>query len=203
MITEEMLAHLRSDLEKGMEPSRYLHTLGVEREVRELARFFLPEGEMEAAAVGLLHDVTKGWSVEAHHAFCKAKRCDLTADEWEIPALLHSKTAALLIPDRYPFLATEGVISAIKKHTAAAREMSVLDALLYLADITEDGRTYPSCRALRQELHEGMRKTDFLRFILLHAYDSSLSALEHSGRRIAASTLEARKALLENEKYFS
>lgn len=209
MITEERLSLLRQQIKTDMKPSRYQHTLGVEREMRALARFFLPEMEKEAAAAGLLHDITKAWTEEEQLRFCKARGLKVSEDERLIPALLHAKTAAALIPGLYPDLATEAILSAISKHTAASPVMSVFDALLYIADYTEEGREYPSCKALRQTLHRGMEQTEkeekafFLRQILLNTYDESLAALKRLGRTVAVATVEARQALLQDPHYFS
>ncbi len=209
MITEERLSLLREQIKTEMKPSRYQHTLGVEREMRALARFFLPEMEKEAAAAGLLHDITKAWSEEEHLRFCKERGLEVTEDERLIPALLHAKTAAALIPELYPDLAKEAILSAIAKHTAASPVMSVFDALLYIADYTEAGREYPSCQALRQALHLGMEQTVeeekafFLRQILMNTYDESLAALKRLGRNVANVTAEAREALLQDPHYFS
>lgn len=209
MITETLLTSLREALKEKMKHSRYEHTLGVEREIRVLARFFLPEKEREAAAAGLLHDITKGLSNEDHLALCAQAGACITEGERMIPALLHAKTAALLIPREYPDFATEEILSAVAKHTAACPEMSVLDALLYIADFTEEGRSYSSCLSVRRSLHNGMENTRkeeknlLLRRILLETYNASLSALERMGSPVASATVEAREALLKNEAYFS
>ena len=205
---ETILASLRTALKTEMEESRYRHTLGVEREIRLLARYFLPEKEDVAAAAALLHDVTKGWSKEEHVAFCTEEKLSLTEDEKAIPALLHAKTATALIPRRYPCFATDEILSAVSKHTAADREMSLLDALLYIADFTEEGREYESCQTVRRHLHDGMSqnalpKEALLRRTLLETYDASLEALARLGRPVAAATANAKQALLENERYFS
>lgn len=208
MITETLLSSLREGLKDEMEDSRYRHTLGVEQEIRALARFFSPETEKTAAAAGLLHDITKGWTPEEHIAFCRTHGISVTEEERAIPALLHAKTAAALIPLKYPALATGEILSAVTKHTTADKDMSVLDALLYIADFTEAGRSYSSCQEVRRLLHEEMKKGTkdkggLLRYILLTICEASLSALRRMDRPIASGTREAILALSENERYFS
>ena len=102
----------------------------------------------------------------------------------------------------------EEVLSAVSKHTAACAEMCVTDALLYIADFTEEGREYEACRAARRLLHDGMArgalpKTRLLRQVLLDIYDASLCALKRLGRPVAKATQEAKEALLANDRYFS
>lgn len=208
MMDEKKLDTLRLALKAKMGEERYRHTLGVEKEIRLLSRCFLPEKETIAAAAALLHDLTKGWSRQEHLAFCEANGIALTAEEREIPALLHAKTAASLIPLQYSEFETEEILSAVSKHTAACAEMSVLDALLYIADFTEEGREYDACHTVRRLLHDGMAqgalpKFQLLRQVLLATYDASLCALERLGRPVAQATVNAKKALLENDRYFS
>jgi nicotinate-nucleotide adenylyltransferase len=208
MINETDLTSLRTALKTEIEEDRYRHTLGVEKEIRVLARYFLPPKETVAAAAALLHDLTKGWTLEEQLAFCEKSGLPLTEDEKQIPALLHAKTAAALIPIRYPEFATPEIISAVSKHTAACAEMSILDALLYIADFTEDGRKYDACRAIRKLLHDGMAQQtlpakELLRQVLMATYDASLAALERLGRPIAKATLDAKNAILTNVRYFT
>ena len=207
-MNERALDELRLAIKTEMSEERYRHTLGVEKEIRALARYFLPEKETVAAAGALLHDLTKGWSEEEHFAFCMESGLALTEDERKIPALLHAKTAAALIPIRYPEFANEEVLSAVSKHTAACAEMTVTDALLYIADFTEEGREYEACRAARRLLHDGMARgalpqSRLLRQVLLAIYDASLCALKRLGRPVAKATQEAKEALLANDCYFS
>ena len=208
MIDETNLKALRLALGGEIESSRYQHTLGVEKEIRELACFFLPERETEAAAAALLHDLTRAWSTEEHLAFCIEHDISVTEEERKIPALLHAKTAVGLIPLRYPQFASEDVLTAIRKHTVADAQMSVFESLLFIADFTEEGRHYASCQAVRNMLHEEMAKATkdknaLLRRVLLAICDASLEALQRLERPVASATVEFREALLGNHRYFS
>ena len=55
-ITEEMLSHLRENVEKGMSAKRYNHTKEVEKMAARLAEIYCPEKILELRAAALLHD---------------------------------------------------------------------------------------------------------------------------------------------------
>ncbi len=208
MIMEKQIEALRIAVQAAMSPRRFSHTLGVEKEMRVLTSYFLPNKEKEGAIAALLHDITKNWPEEKQLAFCQEQGIELSEEEKAFPALLHAKTAAVLLAQQYAHLATPEIISAVQKHTVADEYMTVFDALLYIADFTEEGREYPSCHAVRHFFYESKedRRNDkmrFLRELLLCTYDASLTALIRLGQGIDLSTVSARNALLNNKEYFS
>ena len=56
--------------------------------------------------------------------------------------LLHAKLGAAIASERFAVRDPQ-VLSAIEKHTTAAREMSPLDCIVYLADSLEPNRSFP------------------------------------------------------------
>lgn len=202
MITEKMLDHLRQDVREYMGEKRYLHTLGVEKEMRFLAGYFMPKREGEAAAAGLLHDVTKEWAAEKQIAYCKENRLAISEEERFAPSLLHAKTGAHYAKAVFAPYVTVSSVRAISRHTVGAKTMRTMDAMLYLADYTEENRRYPKCRALREKVHrllpecpkEGRRA--LLYSFLLEAYDNTLSSLIEMNSVISPVTLAARNRLL-------
>lgn len=201
MITEEMLDALRMDMRSRLSDSRYQHTLGVEKEMRALAKIYMPCDEKRAAAAGLLHDVTKELSLSEQKALCEKHGLSVSSREESSVALLHAKTGAFYAREIYSELVDDAVFSAIYKHTVAGEDMSLMDKLLYLADFIEEGRCYPLCRATREAFYGGIDsardKLAFLNEIMILAYDASISALAREGRYIAEETLLAKKRAIE------
>ena len=202
MITEPMLDALRAEMKMRLKEKRFRHTLGVEKEMRALAKIYMPSRIIEAACVGLLHDVTKELSYKEQIELCEKYGIEVPDDEKNSAALLHAKTGAFYAREHYPDYVTEEMISAIFKHTTADAEMSLLDKLLYLADFIEEGRTYESCIALRTAFYDGIShrmddKELFLNEILIQSYDYSLAALAREGLYISPATVKAREAALK------
>lgn len=202
MITEEMLDALRASLPQRMGEARFQHSCGVEKEMRFLASYFMPDRVLEAASAGLLHDITKEMSAKEQVAYCEKYCLATTEHERMVPGLLHAATGAHYARVHYPELATDSVVSAVRKHTTGDREMQTMDVLLYLADYIEENRRYARCIALRNEIHTALLSaehadlSELLDRFLLAGYQSSLSALLESQSIIALVTIEARNQLL-------
>ena len=205
-MTEEKIDALRLAVREHMDERRYRHTLGVEREMRYLAAALAPGLLCEAAVAGLLHDVTKRLSPREQIAYCRENGLAVARDEEIAPALLHAKTGAHFARTHFAAYMTDGVYDAILRHTTAHPPLSLLSAMLFVADFTEEGRDYPDCVRLRTLLHEAPLSGDagLLHFkrVLLTAVDLSLTELITEGRPIALSTVEARNAILAKEMLF-
>ena len=97
----------------------------------------------------LLHDITKELSVEEHIALMKKYGIEATDEDISSPQLLHSKTAELLAKDKYPEFATKRICQALRYHTTGSADMTLFDAIIYIADYIEDGRDNEFCLKLR------------------------------------------------------
>ena len=206
MISETMLDELRVAIRPHMSEERYLHTLGVEKEIRYLAERLAPSLVLEAASAALLHDVTKFLTLEEQVVYAKEQGIALSKDELAAPALIHAKTGAIFAKKHFPAFACDAVCRAIEKHTTLSLPFTLLDAMLFLADFTEEGRTYPECRELRTMLHAPAvyGETDMERFrrALLAALCTSLSGLFQRKKHVALCSVETYNAILDGEVPF-
>lgn len=153
------MEQLREDIKRFTgDGSRYLHTLGVERECACLAELFsFPEEEKrELCIAALLHDITKQKTQDEQKALYEKYRVPYGAEEENSPKILHAVTGAYVARDAYPSVVTDRIFRAIRLHTAGAPDMTLFDKLLYLADYIEPGRTYEDCVELRRFFHDGV-----------------------------------------------
>ena len=205
-MTDATLSMLRESMRSYMDERRYRHTLGVEKEMCKLATFLAPDLLYDAAVAGLLHDVTKRLPLEEQLAYCAENGLDVDEDERLAPALLHAKTGAHYAKTHFADLANHAVCDAILRHTTAHPPLSLLGAMLFVADFTEEGRDYPDCVALRELLYskslEGDVGMKHFKAVVLKALDLSLSELLEDERPIALKTVEARNALLQGKLLF-
>ncbi len=142
---------LRERVKGEMSPARFAHTLGVEREVARMARIYAPSKEQMLRAAALLHDVTKEYTAEQCAAVLAREGITLRPDEAATPAIHHAITAPFEIARRYAAFATDELLRAVRWHTTGHADMTLAEALLYLADVIEEGRAYPACVALRAQ----------------------------------------------------
>lgn len=201
-MTEDMLIALRADIEKRLSPYRMKHTLGVEQMAARLAALYCPEKEMLLRAAALLHDVTKELPDAEQLQIFADHGITLRPDEQASPKVWHGMTAALIIPRSYPDFADAELISAVRWHTTGRQGMTLCDALLYLADIIEEGREFADCIALRHAFFdpvpEKMNTTARLRHlhnVLLLSYENLIPKLQARGGTVCLDSIAAYEDL--------
>ena len=186
---ESTLAQLREVVKKELSPYRAAHTLGVERAPREIAQWYAP-GDMELlSAAALLHDITKEYSNEEQLALMARHGIVLRADEQASPQIWHAITAPLLICERFPSLSRPALLSAVRWHTTLRSGMTLGEAILYLADLVEDGRSFGDCVALREHFFAAdfaamppAARLAHLRDTLKRSFDTTLQKLKKAGK---------------------
>ncbi|MBQ8340821.1 MAG: bis(5'-nucleosyl)-tetraphosphatase (symmetrical) YqeK [Clostridia bacterium] len=202
MITEAMLDTLRTDIAKELGDYRMAHTLGVEQAAARLAALYCPEEEHLLRAAALLHDVTKELTDEEQLAIFAAHGVTLRPDEASSPKVWHGMTAALIIPEKYPEFACDALLSAVRWHTTGRAGMTLCDWIVYLADLIEEGRTFPDCVALREAFWSAdpaqmtmTARRRHLRDVLLLSFEKTLPRLQRLGGVICLDSIAAWKDL--------
>ena len=180
MITEEILDLLRIKVKSYVNERTYSHILGVEREAASLADIYLPEGERnKARAAALLHDITKNETVEKQLQYCREFGIILGVDPLS-PKLYHSKTAAVLIERDFPEFADPEIVSAVRWHTTGRDNMTVFEAIIYLADYIEDTRTYDDCIKLRRYFYDGISHLSSAEDKIFHLYKTMVKSFNYT-----------------------
>lgn len=130
---EDLLAVRMKDARK-----RHLHSLGVARTAYRLAQTY-DVSTFNAVAAGLLHDWDK--VVPHDELVMRAIRygIDVSGSLSMVAPLLHGPVAARELPELFPELHA-AVFQAIERHTVAARDMTPLDMVVFVADTIEPGR---------------------------------------------------------------
>lgn len=145
------LTWLRSQVIDYLSSDRVAHTAGCESEAVMLARRW-GEDEETAAEAGILHDITKRLRKNEQLILCEKYGIICDIGEMENPKLLHAKTGAALAKD--VFGAGPEVENAIRFHTTAKPDMSLLEKIIYLADYIEPTRDFPGVEELRELAYE-------------------------------------------------
>ncbi len=156
MNRDDILAYYAGHLK----PKRVRHCLGVEESAAALARRWGADPE-KAAQAGLLHDCGKSLPLEDMAR--RAARAGFTVDRLceRSPGILHAPASADLA--RHDFgIADEEVLSAVFWHTVPHVGMTVLETVVWLADMIEPNRDYPGVEELRtlaeHDLNEAFRQ---------------------------------------------
>ena len=201
--SEEMLSNLRESVKNEMGEKRYFHTLEVEKMAARLGEIYAPQQVSMLRAAALLHDVTKERNAQEHIAICENEGLVVSEAERRSPKMFHAKTAAIVIPHKYPEFVTEELISAVRYHTTGRADMTVAEKIIYLADYIDMSRTFEDCVALRNyffnfdfENATENEKMAHLNDTLIKSYDFTIKGLLEDGKHIDKLTFEARNFLI-------
>ena len=176
------LAWLREQAYALLDEGRIAHVAGCESEAIELSRRWGEDPEL-AAEAGILHDITKRLSFEEQLNLCENYAILNDSAELSAPKLLHAKTGAALARDR--FGVGDAVFGAIRWHTTARPDMTLLEKIVYLADYMEPTRDFPGVEALRE-----LAYADLDRAMLL-GLEMSIEEVRSGGREPYHDTLDA------------
>ncbi|MBQ8093776.1 MAG: bis(5'-nucleosyl)-tetraphosphatase (symmetrical) YqeK [Clostridia bacterium] len=178
-------------LKKALDMERYIHTKGVEKTARKMAKVF-GEDEEKAGLAGLLHDCAKCLSLDKMNKAVK----DYPVDDLmrHSKSLLHSAAGRCLAESVYGVTDPE-VLEAIRWHTTGRAGMSRLEKIVYLADIIEPSRKpFPGIEELRRLCMEDLDKA---------MHTALLMSLEHvakQGKTLHPDTLAALEEYEPTEK---
>lgn len=168
--------------------NRYLHTMGTVLTAVELAGQFGADGE-KARLAAILHDCAKIGSRPIQE---QATEEGLVRDaSWgDMPGLLHAKIGAIYAR-RIFGVEDAQVLDAIAYHTTGRAGMSLLEKIVYLADMIEPGREFEEAEALRH-----LAKVD-IDLAVIEAMRVSIQNVRQRGKTLHPDTLEALEALVK------
>ena len=202
---ETALDRLRESVSGEMSEKRFRHTAAVEKMAARLGELYAPDKIDILRAAALLHDITKEYSSEKQLQICREFGIIISKQDILTPKTFHAKTAAALIPKRYPEFADPEVISAVRWHTTGRADMRLLEKIVYLADYIDESRTFPDCVALRNlfwdaapESMSSEEREAHLDRVLIRSFDMTLAGLIEDGAPVSDDTFSARNWLIVN-----
>ena len=202
-ITETMLDELRGQMMNSMSPKRFRHTVAVEQMIVRLCELYCPAHVQKMRAAALLHDLTKEQKAEEQVALCRQYGLPVAEADLLSPKTFHARTAAAKVRADFSSFSDPLIVNAIRWHTTGHAEMTLTEKLLYLADYTDESRTFENCVILRRyffgadprQLNTRQREA-LLRDTLLLSFDMTIRDLLNEGTPVAPDTVNARNALL-------
>lgn len=177
---------------KRLSAKRYQHTLNVRRMAVKLAKRWGADPE-KAALAALLHDTAKELSREEMLQILNDNAIMAENAQNRPSPVWHGICAAILAQTQWG-VEDEEVLSAIRCHTTGKPGMSLLDEIVFLADMTSAERDYPEVDYLRKlekkDIHQAMRE----------ALEMNLHWLEESGKPVDEETRAALEDLRQRER---
>ncbi len=200
---------IRDIVKTFVSEKRYLHTVGVEKEAYKLGKILLPQKAEKLQLTGLLHDITKDFKTEKQLQLCDEYGIKYNL-EGLVPKLLHSKTGCEFARRHFGNdIVDDEVYSGILYHTTGRANMTLFEAIVYLADYIEETRTFEDCVALRNYFYENVNnaisyeeKIEALRKTMIYSFDLTIKNLIEENKPIDFDTISARNYFINSKRIF-
>ncbi len=185
---EEMISYVNNKI--GWK--RLEHSINTAKEAVSLAKRYNAD-ETKAYIAGLLHDVAKGLPKEALEAAAAQNNIELDIYEKSNPVLIHGKIGAVMV-EKDLDIKDEEILSAIKWHTTGYKNMTLLEKIIYLADIIEPGRSFKETDELREIAYKDIDEA--MIFGLCHV----MNFIKDRGLTLHPNSIEAYESLISKSQ---
>ena len=174
-------------VKKNLSEKRYTHTKNVKKMAMKLAKRWGADPE-KAALAAILHDAAKELPKDRQLQIFAENAIIAENAPMRPTSVWHGIAAAILCETEWGVQDPE-VLSAIRCHTTGKPGMSLLDKIIYMADMTSAERDYPGVEALREEEFED------LDMALLHALKRTIDFVKEKGGRLDDQSVAAYEDL--------
>ncbi len=138
-LTEQEKEKMYNYVASRLSPKRYAHTRGVVEMALEYAKQNGLDYD-ETFIAALFHDIAKELPMEESLRLCALYHIELDEFEKSHLHLAHGKIGAAILENELG-IHKASIINSIKYHTVGRLNMTDLEKVIYLADMTEEGRS--------------------------------------------------------------
>ncbi|MEZ4357987.1 MAG: bis(5'-nucleosyl)-tetraphosphatase (symmetrical) YqeK [Eubacteriales bacterium] len=135
-------------LKQYVDDIRLAHSTSTAQTAVMLAKHYGADEE-KAYLAGLLHDIAKCLSKEQLLSLSKKYSYDLSEVEKKNTKLLHGPVGAIILENEIG-IKDEEILSAVGCHTTGKPNMSLLDKIIYIADLIEPLRKFKGTEEIRE-----------------------------------------------------
>ena len=181
---------LKEIVKSKMSLKRFTHTLGVVEMSEKLAKIY-NENIQKCKVAELSHDICKEMDMEYIKNICKNNFMnELSEEDLENNEILHGFAGAYYVKNELGINDKE-ILNAIKYHTVGAKDMTLLEKIVYIADAIEYGRNYPSVVEIREETFKNLDTG------ILMEIEHKEKYLESIGKKSHPNTYKFKKEILK------
>ncbi len=145
----------------------------------------------KAAFAGRYHDLAKNFDTETMDGYIR--KYGLPENLIGNNALAHSKVGAAILENEFG-VTDEDILNSVRYHTTARKCMTLLEELIFVADVVEDNRTYSDLDYYQDLAYRDLDQA------CLEILEYTIGDLTEKGRAIDKDTLEARDWVLHKIK---
>ena len=178
-------------LKKNIDKKRLAHSINTAKEAVSLAKKYGADVD-KAYLAGMLHDVAKGMCRFGLRKL--AKEYDVSVDEFEArnPELTHGKLGAIMVSKQLG-ISDKEILSAIRWHTTGHADMTLLEKIIYIADIIEPDRKFEGVQEIRKLAYEDIDAA------MIIALEQVMKFVHSKGFALHPKSIEAYQYLKEME----
>ncbi len=174
-----------------MGEKRYTHSVEVARQAVHLAKIWGADEE-KAHLAGLVHDICKEWSKSDMLKHIGEHDIILDKITLKESGLWHGIIGSVYI--QKIGIVDEEIISAVRYHTSGRAKMTILDKIIYLADLTSADRDYPEVDYMRELCNTSLDRA------MYEALQFIMGDLIRSGMAIVKDTYKAYNYYLDKHQ---
>ncbi len=179
-------------LEQMLGQDRLCHSYGVAREAVRLAKLYGADPQ-KAYYAGLCHDICKNMPAQEQLQWIKRSAIMLDDAFYRQPPIWHGFAAAQYIREELG-VEDEEILGAVRYHTTGRAGMSLLEKIVFTADLTEENRDYADVETVRLLAGQSLDQAVF--YILRY----TLGKLMVNGGPICRDCWEAYNQLVLNKE---
>lgn len=144
-------------LKTRLTPQRLYHSICVAEQAKHLAEIFGGDTE-KAYTAGLVHDIMRYEPPEKMIELIIGDGQVLTQSEKKITVTLHAVAGEVYL--RKNLKVTDGeILSSVRYHTTGKEDMTLLEKIIYAADLTSADREYPDVDEVRALAEKDLDRT--------------------------------------------
>ncbi len=171
---------------------RYLHSMNVAESAKDLAGKYGANTE-KAYICGVLHDITKEEELDIQERYINLAGESLSDEEKHTPKIYHQVSGAAYCRLELGITDPE-ILSAIRYHTTGRANMSLMEKIVYTADLISAERDYPDVGVMRKKAYEDLNQA------MLYALEFTIKKLIGGNSFIHPDTVNCYNSILSEIK---
>ncbi len=144
-------------IESKLSPKRLEHVNNVVELGAKLSKLHAPELVNKVILTALLHDILKEESIEVMRSYCENKDFPEIKNNLDSGDILHGFAGSVFVEEDMGIM-DKDIINAIRYHTIGRENMSTLEKIIYVADLTAADRTFPGVDIIRETALKDLEK---------------------------------------------
>lgn len=151
------IEEIKELLKDRLNKKRYIHSLNVADVAKKLALKW--DGDADKAYfAGLVHDICKNCPLSEQKQMVQKSNMNVTEEELEVTPLWHAISGAWYV-EHVLGVSDKDILNAVRYHTCGRANMSLLEKIIFIADLISDDRDYKDVEKVRKMAFSDLDKT--------------------------------------------